>query len=386
MSGPLAGVKVIDITHYGVGPWACTLLGQLGAEVIKVETLEGDRLSRFPPPYKNGITTVYISLNLNKQCIAVDLSDKQSQAAVRELVAQADILIDNHRPGYLDRRGLGYEDVKGLNPRLVYCACNGYGQRGPLRDMGSVDTFGQAVSGFASVSGPVGGPPEGLHCSGLIDLTTSIYIVTGVLAALRHRDETGQGQLVETSQMQAATAMSSARALEYFASGENPTPMGTGVGNIVPSRAFIAADDKWVSITALDDATWRRLATAVGLPELSADPRFDSNAGRVARRGEVEAPLEAAIRTRPSAEWITVLEEHKVPCGLFMNYNPLRIDAQVKEQQMLAGVDTHWGHVTVGGLPWRFSRTPGTIRATPRPGENTEAVLAGLPSRQVGQS
>lgn len=376
MGGPLEGIKVLDFTHYGVGPWACTLLGQLGAEVTKIEPPEGDHLSEQPPPYKNGITAAYIAVNLNKTCATVDLRDEAAREAVTRLVAQADVVVENHRPGYMDRRGLGYEDVARINPRAVYCSSSGYGSRGPYRDMASTDPFGQAVSGFASVSGPTGGPPEGVKGGSPADLSTSIYIVAGILAGLYRREQTGHGQTVEISQMQASIALTTSRAAEYFATGVDPVPEGSGIAHAVPSRAYRAADGKYVSISALDDSSWVRLLQALDPPELATDPRFASNASRVEHRTELDALLEAAVSGRPSAELFSLLESHEVPCGPLLTYNELRIHPQVKALEMLKQIDTPWGSVRVGGLPWRFSRTPGSITRTRRPGEDTDEILA----------
>lgn len=376
MAGPLDGIRVLDLTHYAVGPWACTLLGQLGADVIKVEASEGDFQSRYPPPFKNGITTVYIAVNLNKTCAALDLRDAEAQRAVREIARTADILVENHRPGFLDRRGLGYQEVSRLNPRLVYCSSSGYGSRGPYRDMGSTDPFGQAVSGFASVSGPAGGPGEGVKGGAPADLGTSIYIAAGCLAAFYRREQTGRGQKVEISQMQASIALTTSRAMEYFASGANPVPMGSGIAHVAPSRTFRAADGKYVNISALDEATWRRLAKALELPGLVADPRFDSNASRVAHREELDALLEEAVAARPAEEWLSRLERAQVPCGRPLIYNQIRIDPQVKAFGMLEEIETHWGTLRFAGVPWHFSRTPASVTAARRPGEDTEKVLA----------
>ena len=378
MSGPLSGIRVMDVTHYAVGPWACALLGEMGAEVIKVEPPDGDYLSRQPPPYKNGITAVYIVMNNNKKCIALDLKNEAVQDVVHELVLQSDVLIENHRPGFMERRGLGYEAVSKINPRMVYCSASGYGSRGPYKQMGSTDPYGQAISGFASVSGDPGGPPEGLKQASHIDLTTSQYIVSGVLAALYGREVTGRGQFVDTSQMVAAAALSGPRAIEYFATGENPTPMGSGVGNVVPSRAYLASDGRYVNVSATDEPTWQRLCAALGLTALAEDPRLQSNADRVAHRDEVDAQLEAAIAAEPGDHWVALLGEQRVPVGFNLSYNEIRINEQVRHQRMLEDMHTPWGRVTMGGLPWHFSRTPGEITNTPRPGENTEEVLAAL--------
>ena len=376
MSGPLSGIRVMDVTHYAVGPWACVLLGEMGAEVIKVEPPEGDFLSRQPPTYKNGITAVYIVMNINKQCIALDLKSEAMQDAVHELVRRSDVLIENHRPGFMERRGLGYEAVSKINPRIVYCSASGYGSRGPYQQMGSTDPYGQAISGFASVSGDPGGPPEGLKQASHIDLTTSQYIVSDVLAALYRREVTGRGQFVDTSQMVAAAALSGSRAIEYFASGENPTPTGSGVGNVVPSRAYCASDGRHVNVSATDEPTWQWLCVALGLTALAQDPRMQSNASRVAHRDEVE--LEAAIAGEPGDHWVRLLAAQRVPVGLNLSYNEIRVNEQVRHQRMLEDVDTHWGRITIGGLPWHFSRTPGAITNTPRPGEHTDEVLATL--------
>ena len=376
MSGPLSGFRVFDATHYAVGPWACALLGQMGAEVIKVEPPGGDFLSRQPPPYKNGITAVYISMNLNKRCVTMDLRDEELQDVVTELVRSSDILIENHRPGFMERRGLGYEQAAAINPGIVYCSASGYGSRGPYHLMGSVDPYGQAISGFAAVSGPVGGPPEGLKQGSHIDLTTSQYIVAGVLAGLYRRELTGRGQFVDTSQMSASIALSASRASEYFANGVNPPPLGSGVANVVPSRAFRASDGRYVNVSATDEPTWQRLCATLGLGDLAQDPGLQSNAGRVERRAEVEARIEAVLGAEASEHWLTLLAAELVPCGPYLSYNQIRINEQVREQRMLEQVDSHWGRVTVGGLPWRFSRTPGEIATTPRPGEDTEAVVA----------
>ncbi|MEX2446105.1 MAG: CoA transferase [Dehalococcoidia bacterium] len=372
--GPLSGLRLLDITHYSVGPWACSLLGAMGADVIKVEPPHGDHQSRTPPPLKNGIAAVYIAMNMNKRCVAWDLHDEAVRDTVFELVRQSDILIENHRPGFLDRRGLSYEDASQINPRLIYCSSSGYGSRGPYKQMGSTDGYGQAVSGYASVSGAIGSRPEGVKGGAPIDLTASQYIVSGVLAALHARETTGRGQFVDTSQMQAAAALSGARAVEYYASGVVPVPMGSGVGNVVPSRAFLAEDKRYVNVSATDEATWLRLCAALGLDALARDARLQSNAGRVEHRDEIEAAIETAVATKPSAYWLDELPARGVPCGAYFTHNNLRISDQVREQQMLEDVVTPWGRVTIGGLPWHFSRTPGSVRATHVPGSDNAEI------------
>ncbi len=383
MSGPLTGIKVLDITHYAVGPWATSLLGMLGAEVVKIEPPEGDYVYRFPPPYKNGVTTSYMACNVSKKCIILDLKDEHVREAVNKLVKGCDVLVENHRPGFLERRGLGYGAVSKINQGIIYCSASGYGSRGPHKDMGSTDPFGAAFSGFASVSGPVGGPTEGMKGGSHIDLNTSAYMVCGILAALYYRGLTGKGQKIETSQMQSAMALAGSRGQEYFVSGKNPLPMGSGVANVVPSRAFKTSEGKYINISAEDQVTWQRLCNALGMGQLIDDPRFKTNSLRVQNRDSLERILEATIKERPASMWLEVLEKVQVPCGLNFNYNEIRIYPQVRQLKMMELIETPWGEVRVGGVPWRFSRTPGEVKPTRKPGQDTNDVLESLVSEHL---
>ena len=188
MTGALDGTKILDFTHWGVGPWAAALLAEMGADVIKIEPPGGDWISRQPPPYKIGVTTTYFACNPNKRIISLDPQDELGREVIRKMVETADVIVENRRPGFMQRRGIDYESVRKINPRIVYCSSSGYGYEGPLRDQASADTFGATISGFASVNGPVGGPTEGLKGGGAhVDFTTSVYIASGILAALYRR-------------------------------------------------------------------------------------------------------------------------------------------------------------------------------------------------------
>ena len=376
MSGPLSGLRVLDLSHYGVGPWACVLLGELGADVVKVEPPDGDYLSRNPPPYKNGITTVYLCSNLNKRLAQFDLQDEVIRETMYELVRQSDILVENHRPGYLDRRGLGYAAASKVNPRLIYCSSSGFGSYGPYKDYGSTDPYGQSISGFSSVNGGVGEEPEGMKGSAPADHGTSQYIVSGVLAALYNREVTGRGQFVDSSQMHAMVAASGPRAVEYFATGVAPVPMGSGVATIVPSRAYKAKDGKYVNISVLDDATWRRLCDTIDLGGLGLNGGLRTNAGRVAHRAEVDKAIEIVVATQPAQHWATLLTQAGIPAGLYLTFNNLRVNEQVHLKKMIEDVQTPYGRITVGGMPWLFSRTPGEIKSTHVPGSDNEEILS----------
>ena len=376
MTGALDGIKVLDFTHYGVGPWGASLLAQMGADVLKIEPPEGDHISRSPPPYKNGITTTYIACNLNKRICILDPRTERDRQVIYKLVETADVIVENRRPGYMERRGIDYNAVSKVNPRIVYCSSSGYGYRGPLKEQGSTDGYGSTISGFASVSGPVGGPMEGLKGGGAhIDFTTSVYIASGILAALYKREITGKGQWVQTSQMQAAMALSGPRAQEYFVSGQNPRPMGSGVDNIAPSRAYRASDGKFVNLSAPTPEAWKRLCQVLGLQHLLEDPRFVDNAARVQHRDALDHLVQQVISQRPAQEWVDTLQGQRVPSGLFLIHNQVRIHPQVKSLEMLRWIDTPWGELRVAAPPWQFSETPAFTKSPPRVGANTEEVI-----------
>ena len=377
MPGALDGTKILDFTHWGVGPWGTALLAEMGADVIKIEPPGGDWISRQPPPYKNGITTTYFACNPNKRIISLDPQDELGREIILKMVETADVIVENRRPGFMLRRGIDYDSVRKINPRIIYCSSSGYGYEGPLHDQASSDPFGSTISGFASVNGPVGGPMEGLKGGGAhIDSTTSIYIASGILAALYRREVTGEGQWVQTSQMQAAMALSGPRAQEYHVSGENPVPMGSGVGNIAPSRAYLASDGRYVSVSAPDPGSWQRLCEALALPQLAGDARFIDNASRVQHRDALDAVIAEAIAGHASEDCVALLQRHRVPSGTFLIHNEVRIHPQVKALGMLRWTDTPHGELRLAGPPWQFSETPATITDSHQPGQDTDDVLA----------
>lgn len=375
MGGPLSGLRLLDLSQWAVGPFACALLGQMGMDVIRIEAPDATRLTRSPLPLKNGLTTTYNAMQMNKRAASWDLRDEAVRETIFEIVRQSDVIVENHRPGFMDRRGLGWADVHKINPRLIYVSSSGYGSRGPYMQMGSTDTYGQAVSGFASITGAVGERPEAMRGSFPADIGSAQYIAAGVLAALYRRQATGIGEHIDTSQMQASCAMGGSRAIEYFATGEQPVPMGSGVGNIVPSRAYRAEDGRYVAVTATDETTWQRLCATLGFAQLAGDPTIQSNAGRVANRDTIDAAIEGAIATKPADHWIETLTAQGVPASGFLTHNQLRIHPQVRQHRMIEDVETPWGRITVGGMPWKFSRTPGEIRSSRRVGADNEELL-----------
>jgi crotonobetainyl-CoA:carnitine CoA-transferase CaiB-like acyl-CoA transferase len=377
--GPLAGVKVLDLTAYAVGPYAATLLAQLGADVVRVDPPYGDPI-RMVQPTHNGEPTTYSCCNIGKRSVVLDLKSGDDLAVALRLAAAADVVVENSRAGTMDRLGLGYDQLRRANPGLVYCASSSFGDAGPLRSMGSTDPQGQAFAGFASLNGQPGGGPEVLRYVAMIDLTTSMYLVQAVLIGLYSRRRTGKGQYLRTSQMEAALALQTTRLAEFFADGVAPQPLGSGSAVIVPSRAFRCQDAAWISVTAHTDAVWTALCDALDVVEVGRDPRFATPEERVARREEIDAVLERVFATRPARWWSRHLPRAGVPC---VRHRTLEDDVDLNVHLRDTGSVVRVPHpsgdtLTVSGPLWTFERTPASIGAVVAPGGHSDEVLAAV--------
>ena len=382
MPGPLTGLRVVDVSIMAAGPWVGALLGQLGAEVIKIEPPAGDG-TRWAEPLQRGMGTNYMCLNLNKKGVVLDLKSPADRRTALDLAVTADVFIQNFRGGVIDRLGLGYAAVCAANPRIVYCSVSGFGEAGPLAKEACADFIMQAYSAFARLNGRPGEDLEAFRFTGFIDLTTSIVATEGVLAALLERESTGAGQKVEVSMLEAALEMQFTRVAEMLATGVAPHPLGSRSPNLHPDGAYPTLDGE-IFVTAHDDAQWHRLCEALARPALADDPRFATNALRVAQRDALDAILEPLFRTRPMIWWLRALERRQVPCALAQHFEAIRHHVQVRENGMVEDVDTsRWGTVVVGGLPWKFATTPAAVHTPPIPGEDTQDVLADLVQRQA---
>src|ERR1044072_3292967 len=295
MAGPLSGLRVVDVSIMAAGPWIGSLLGELGAEVIKVEPPAGDG-TRWVEPLQHGMGTNYMCLNVNKRGITLDFKNPGDRNAALDLTATADIFIQNFRGGVIDRLGLGYAAVVARNPRIIYCSVSGFGETGPLRNEACADFIMQAYSGFARLNGEPGEALEAFRFTGFIDLTTSIVATEGILAALVERENTGKSQKLEVSMLQAALEMQFPRIAEMLGTGEAPRPHGSASPNLAPDRGYATLDGE-VFVTAHTQAEWHGFCEAIERPDLAADARFDSNPQRVANREALAAavaPLVAA--------------------------------------------------------------------------------------------
>jgi crotonobetainyl-CoA:carnitine CoA-transferase CaiB-like acyl-CoA transferase len=375
-SGPLSGIRVLDFGRFAVGPAAGMYLGQLGAEVIKIESPTGDG-SQKVLPLKGGVSIVYMTVNSNKKNILLDLRNPDDREVAFRLATTADVLIENFRPGVIERLGLGYADVSAKNPRIVYCAGSGYGSRGPMRELGSTDHFGQAISGFVSVNGAPGGEPELLRQAGFVDMASAQRLLHAILAGLYVRERTGRGQKVETSQLAAGLGLVSTRLAEATASTETPGPMGSACPTCVPSQAFRGADDRWIYVTAETPDQWQRLCGALARPDLAADPRYARNRDRVRHRDALLAELAGLFGGQPAHVWLERLLAAGVPCALHWTddtHAPLWSDPHVSTVGFREPVETPWGVVNIVLPPWRFSETPATLTRAPAPDEHAEEI------------
>ncbi|TVR07627.1 MAG: CoA transferase [Salinarimonadaceae bacterium] len=375
-TGPLAGVTVLDISQAAVGPWAGMLLGQLGADVIKLEPPAGD-LIHYVKPTQNGLGTTYATMNLNKRGVILDLKDPQDRAAALALAKKADVVIENFRPGVVERLGIDYAAVRALNPRVVYCSVTGFGRTGPMKDMGCTDQHAQAFCGYGALNGEPEGTGELMRYYAHHDLTTAMIVTQAVLSGLWARERTGEGQQVETSMLQAGLALQRVRLMEYFTTGIAPTPQGSAISYCAPDQAFLCGDARHVAVSVTSEPEWRAFCAAAGLPELEADPRFARNADRVRHRGALVAILAERFAAAPAPWWVKKLNAAGVPASLYFDYEQQRHHAHFHEGGMIVEVEKEpWGTLAVGGLPWRFDGTPCAVEPPPFPGEHTQQVAA----------
>lgn len=376
-TGPLTGLRVMDATILGAGPYTGSLLAELGADVIKVEGPDGDG-ARWQPPTQRGVGTVYLSLNVSKRDITLDFKDPGGYKNALALASTCDVFVQNFRGGVIERLGLGYDKLREVNPRVVYCAISGFGEIGPLSKVGCNDGLMQAFSGFARLNGAPGDKLEQFRFSGYVDLTTSIMAVQGILAALVERESSGEGQKIDVSMLEAALEIQATRVAEFLATHKIPHPMGSESPGLVPDRAF-ATMDREVFVTVLNDTQWQGFCKAVGQPALATDPRFSKNKLRVEHREDLYGMLLPILLSRPAIWWMRVFERNGVPCGLAQHFEINRYHQQVRANEMIVDLETpDLGRVLVGGVPWHFSKTPCQIRPAPRPGEATEEILAEL--------
>ena len=387
--GALDGLRVLDLSRILAAPLAGQMLGDLGAEVIKIEQPgRGDDARQYGPPFAVGesgarLAAFFISCNRNKRSVTLDFTTERGRGLLLGLVAQCDVVLENFRPGVLDRHGLGWADLHERFPALVMCSVTGFGQDGPYRARPGYDGIFQALSGMMGASGlPDGAPGAGPMKSGLslIDILTGLYLSTAVLAAIRHRDRTGEGQHLDVSLLDCGIASLSHYAENYLISGEVPARRGNGGFGGIPSQAFTCADGKMIFIVATTNPQFSRACSAMGRPDLFDDPRFDSIAARIEHRLELLEVLECIFAERPAQHWLEVLDAADVPVAPVNDISEALADPQVRHR----GLQVSMPHPAFGELPTlrypiRMSGTPvQRYEAPPELGAHTRGTLRSL--------
>jgi crotonobetainyl-CoA:carnitine CoA-transferase CaiB-like acyl-CoA transferase len=397
MAGPLSHIRVLDLSRVLAGPWAGQNLADLGAEVIKVERPKvGDDSRGFGPPWvkdragKDTRDSAYFtSANRGKKSLTLNIALPQGQAIARELAAKSDVLLENYKFGDLARYGLGYEQLKAVNPRLVYCSVTGFGQTGPYRERPGYDFMIQGMGGMMSVTGePDGSPGGGPQRAGvpIADIITGMYASIAICAALAHRERSGEGQHLDLALLDSQIALLAYQNTNYFATGIPPKRIGNLHPNIVPYQPFRAADGELI-LACGNDNQYRKFCEAAGRPELATDPRFATNGKRVENRAELTRLLAEVFAGKRKQEWLELLEAAGIPNGPINDVAQVYAEPQVKAR----GVRIELEHAAAGALPlvaspMRFSGTPLEYRlAPPVLGEHTDEILSGVLGKHVAE-
>jgi formyl-CoA transferase len=379
MTLPLDGVRILDLSRALAGPYCSQMLGDMGADVLKVEQPGvGDNARGWGPPFQGGESSYFLSVNRNKRSIALNLRDQRGAEALRLLVARSDVLLENFVPGTLDRLGFSYAACRAIKPDLIYCSISGFGQIGPERERAAYDQIAQGLGGIMSVTGEPGGVPTRVGIA-LADIAAGMFAAYAIMIVLFHRQRTGEGQMIDTSLLDGQLAMLTYQSGRYFATGEAPASSGNQHPTIVPYGVY-RANDAYFNLAVGTEDLWRRFCTAFGLDELRAEPRFATNRDRLAHRDELNMLLEPLFAARSIAEIEAMLSEAGVPCGAVRDLHAVFSDPQVAALGLVHQLEHPTaGPISVVGPPYRFSATPGAVR-TPPPllGQHTDETLREL--------
>jgi crotonobetainyl-CoA:carnitine CoA-transferase CaiB-like acyl-CoA transferase len=375
---PLAGLKVIDLTHIMAGPTCTLMLADMGADVIKVEKVPGgDDTRRSVPPSVGEESAAFLMMNRSKRGIAIDLRQEAGKAVLRRLLADADVLVENYRRETIEKLGFGYGAVSAFNSAIIYCSISGFGSTGPYAGRGGFDLIAQAMSGIMSITGTARGDPPVKCGPPLTDITAGLLAAMGILAALHHRTRTGEGQLVDTSLLEAGIVQTYWHSAMTLATGEAPGPLGSAHPLNAPYQAFQTTDG-WIVVGGANQRAWQRLVEALGVPELADDPRFRNNPDRMKNLDALVAALQPHFVCRSSHEWLVRLEAAGVPAGPVNDIAQMHADPQVRSRGMVVDVEHQaLGTIRTLGLPVKFSKSPGGPRhAAPVYGQHSREILS----------
>lgn len=373
---PLDSLKVVDASQILAGPYCTMLLADMGADVVKVEKPNGgDDTRRMGPPFINGESAAFLAMNRNKRSVVLNLKSQDGVDAMKRLVADADVFIENYRSGAMDRAGLGYDALSELNQGLIYCSISGFGRTGPYAERAGFDLVAQGMSGVMSFTGIPGSPPVKVGVP-MADLNAGLYASYGILTAYINRLKTGAGQYLEVSILEAALAYTVWESSSYWATGVTPGPLGSSHRLSAPYQA-LKTKDGYINLGAPNQSNWERMCQAIGRADLLDNPLYADNAGRLTNKGQLEKDLEEAFVERTTSEWMELLNDAGVPCGPIYDMGQVWEDEQIASREMRVDLE----HPTAGsvgniGLAAKLRGTPGSIRtAAPLLGEHTREVL-----------
>ncbi|MHA2050450.1 MAG: CaiB/BaiF CoA transferase family protein [Promethearchaeota archaeon] len=379
MIRPLEGIKVLDLSRALAGPYCSMMLADMGADIIKIEMPgRGDDSRAWGPPFVEGESAYFMSVNRNKKSITLNLKNERAIEIIHKLIIQSDVLLENFRPGTMEKFKLSYEDVKEINPKIIYCSISGFGQDGPYRLLPGMDQILQGMGGLMSITGKPEGPPMKVGVA-VADIAGGMFAAYGIMVALFNRERTKIGQRIDLSLLDCQIAWLTYRAGSYFVSGEIPKPLGSGHPVIVPYQAF-KAKDEYFNVAVGNDQLWEKFCRAIGLGKIKDDPKFSTNAMRVKNREKLINIIEKAVGSKKADKWLKLLTAEGVPCGPILNTEQIFRDPQVIHREMVKEI-THQkaGKIKVTGVPIKFSETPGEVlTAPPTLGQHTIEILSNL--------
>ena len=377
MSGTIKGIRVLELTQIMAGPTCGLLLADLGAEVIKIEKIPGgDDTRNFLPPDVNGESAAFMMMNRNKKGLALDLKSKEGVEIFKTLVKHSDVVIENFRKGTLERLGIGYDVMSKINPKIILCEISGYGRTGPYSDKGGFDLIAQGMSGLMSITGESADKPPIKVGAPLTDITAGLLATSGILAALIHRDKTGEGQVVDTSLYEAGIVHTYWQSAIASATGESPGPLGSAHPLTAPYQAF-KTKDKWITIGASNQNTWLMLLKAINRQDLNEDEKFSTNSSRKENLNELVEILNKEFIKKPSQEWLKIFDENGLPCGPINSITDMFKDPQTIEREMIIEVNNKKaGPSKAVGMPIKFSKSKTEkSKGAPDLGEHTREIM-----------
>jgi crotonobetainyl-CoA:carnitine CoA-transferase CaiB-like acyl-CoA transferase len=382
---PLEGLRVLDCTQVMAGPYATLLLADMGAEVIKIEKPSGDDSRKMGPPFINGESAAFLGINRNKKSVVLNLKSKLGQNAFKKIAQEVDVVAENFKPGVMKKLGLGADDLRANHPELIYLSISGFGQTGPYNDRPGYDLLAQGMSGIMSTTGYPDSPPVKVSIP-IADLSAGMYAAYGVLSAYIHRLKTGEGQVIDTSLLESAIALTVWESAEYWGSNSVPEPKGSAHRLVAPYQA-IASLDGFFNIGIANQANYERFCSAINRQDLLENPDYIDNPSRLIHYQKLTTQIELTTREKTSSEWLQILNAHGVPAGPIYSMDEVFNDPQVVHRQMVKELDHPIaGQIKNLGIPVKLSKTSGSIRMpAPTLGQHTEVVLRefGFPAELI---